>query len=319
MAFHPGPRPAAPRRLTPSRALRAPRAIALLGLVAPALSGCGPSRDPAPSAEYVAMGSSYAAGPGVGSRAEGSPFLCARSSANYAHLVAAALRLTLRDVTCSGATIDNILVKRQAHRAPQINAIGPKTRLVTITVGGNDVSYLGNLAGESCANAKSRVPWFWRPVVCSVTPQDKVEAAFKALPGHLTAMVEAVHRLAPDARVVLVDYVTVLPTSGTCVDRAPLSATQIAAGNAVAQRLADATAAAARLSGATLVKASAVTKGHDVCATDPWLFGFVFPASPFSWGPFSYHPNAQAMRAVADAVLAALKGGPPAASGGATR
>lgn len=303
------------RRITPSiasAARRSLRAIPILAGCATMLTGCGSSPSTPQAADYVAMGSSYAAGPGVTARAPGSPFLCARSSGNYAHLVAAALRLTLNDVTCSGATIDNILDKRQAFQPPQIAAIGPMTQLVTITVGGNDVGYIGNLAGESCANAKTRVPWFWRPISCSISPKERVEAAFRALPGHLLTMIDAVHARAPHARVILVDYVTVLPATGSCFARAPLTSAQIAEGNSIARRLSDATATAARLRGALLVKASEATRGHDLCSPEPWLFGFVFPSSPFTWGPFSYHPNAQAMRAVADAILTALKRPAPA-------
>jgi hypothetical protein len=50
-------------------------------------------------ARYVALGSSLAAGPGVGRRAPGSPRRAGRSSANYAHLVARRLGLQLEDVT----------------------------------------------------------------------------------------------------------------------------------------------------------------------------------------------------------------------------
>ena len=61
---------------------------------------------------YVAMGSSFGAGPGLRPRAPGSPRRAGRSARNYAHLVAAALDLDLdlglRDVTCSGATTDDI-------------------------------------------------------------------------------------------------------------------------------------------------------------------------------------------------------------------
>ena len=42
---------------------------------------------------YVAMGSSFAAGPGLPPRAPGSPRRAGRSAGNYAHLVASALGL----------------------------------------------------------------------------------------------------------------------------------------------------------------------------------------------------------------------------------
>ena len=63
-------------------------------------------------ARYVALGSSFAAGPGPGWRAPGSPRRAGRSSANYAHLIAAHLGLELTDVTYSGATTRDILNAR---------------------------------------------------------------------------------------------------------------------------------------------------------------------------------------------------------------
>ena len=58
---------------------------------------------------YVAMGSSFAAGPGLPVRAPGSPRRAARSASNYAHLVARNLALDLHDLTYSGATTGDIL------------------------------------------------------------------------------------------------------------------------------------------------------------------------------------------------------------------
>jgi len=59
---------------------------------------------PLGASRYVAMGSSFAAGPGLRPRVKGSPRLAGRSHANYAHLVAARLGLDLDDQTYSGAS-----------------------------------------------------------------------------------------------------------------------------------------------------------------------------------------------------------------------
>src|SRR3954463_13481026 len=93
---------------------------------------------------YVALGSSFASGPGI------EPILdpgCGRSSANYAHLVAERLGYELVDVTSGGATVDDVLSRPQAlllggRVPPQIEALRPDADLVTLTVGGNDVDYL---------------------------------------------------------------------------------------------------------------------------------------------------------------------------------
>jgi lysophospholipase L1-like esterase len=94
---------------------------------------------------YVAMGSSFAAGPGLPSRAPGSPRRAGRSTGNYAHLIARALGLDLHDVTFSGATTSDILGPSAAGRAAQLDAVTPETSLVTITAGGNDVGFVPRL------------------------------------------------------------------------------------------------------------------------------------------------------------------------------
>ena len=57
------------------------------------------------SGRFVALGSSFAAGPGIAPRAAGSPRRAGRSARNYAHLAAARLGLDLDDVSYSRATV----------------------------------------------------------------------------------------------------------------------------------------------------------------------------------------------------------------------
>ena len=60
-------------------------------------------------ARYVAMGSSYASGPGVTHAADARDPRCSRSNDNYAHQVARTLQLDLVDVSCGGATTKHVL------------------------------------------------------------------------------------------------------------------------------------------------------------------------------------------------------------------
>jgi hypothetical protein len=111
-----------------------------------------------------------------------------------------------------------------------------------------------------------------------------------------------VRERAPHAKLIFVDYVTVLPASGSCPDRLPLLAAQLARGRFVAARLNRITKNAARRSGAVLVEASKLSRNHDVCANEPWVSGWEFPISPTAFGPIAYHPNQKAMKAIADAL-----------------
>lgn len=260
---------------------------------------------PVKDSPYVALGSSFAAGPGIGTRAPGSPLACLRSNQNYAQLLAAERRLTLTDMTCTGATAKNVLYGGQYFQGAQVDALGPNTRLVTLTAGGNDVSYLGNLMAWSCTRDPGRTPLLWR-FVCPPTPETRVEAELAALPDTLRAIVHEVRRRSPRATVVLVDYTTILPDAGACPERLPLSSAELERTRRLARQLQQLTAEVARDTGALLLKASDLTRGHDVCSAEPWVRGDTYTTIPLVFGPTPYHPKAQAMRAIADALSRTL-------------
>ena len=59
--------------------------------------------------QYVALGSSFAAGIGLGERAPGSPRICMQSINGYPQQLARLLGLSLVDVSCSGAATKHVL------------------------------------------------------------------------------------------------------------------------------------------------------------------------------------------------------------------
>src|SRR5262249_9218810 len=110
---------------------------AVVGAVLAFAGTAGVMSTPAQAAtgqEYVALGDSYASGVGTGYYDSGSGD-CKRSPADYPALWAAAhADYTLKDVSCSGATIADV-------RDKQLSALGTGTDLVTLTVGGNDAQF----------------------------------------------------------------------------------------------------------------------------------------------------------------------------------
>lgn len=58
--------------------------------------------------------------------------------------------LRLVDVSCGGATARDILEGRPFFHRPQIHAVGTSAKLATITVGSNDVNYIGDLGLLTC-------------------------------------------------------------------------------------------------------------------------------------------------------------------------
>lgn len=243
-----------------------------------------------PGTKYVAMGSSFAAGPGIQGPSPSEGGRCARSSANYAHLIAARLSLALTDVSCSGATTDHLLGPWK-ELPPQIDAVTADTRLVTVTIGGNDVGYIGRLGTASCRaiRPQSACP------TADGSPQD-----WRRLADQLTAIVAAIRMRAPAARIVLIDYLTLLPTRGACA-LIPLAAPDAALARATAKGIDKAIAGVARRTGTLRLAASTLSADHHACAPQPWVSGLIDQSGAIV--PVPLHPNALGMTAVADALL----------------
>jgi lysophospholipase L1-like esterase len=252
---------------------------------------------------YVAMGSSFAAGPGLPSRVPGSPRRAGRSTGNYAHLVARELGLDLHDVTFSGATTSDLLGPSAAGQAAQLDAVTPETSLVTITAGGNDVGFVPRLTLAS-------LPWPLQvlpPVKARVESLGQTRATdqrFEQLERNLAAIAARLRDRAPVCRVVVVDYLSVLPRDGPAPEPPP-PAELATWGRAIAARLAAATQAAAGTAGWTYVAASAASANHHAWSAEPWTRRFHLSLR----GGAPYHPNATGMAAVAGLVVAALRPG----------
>ena len=252
-----------------------------------ALGGCAhaPIRPAlAPNARYVAMGSSFAAGPGIPEPVDTTAARCGRSTNNYAHQFARARGFSLIDVTCSGATTEHILGPWNELPA-QLDALTPDPALVTVTIGGNDVNYVGSLMNASAGH----------PI------QPPSDEAWERLAQSFDRIAAEVFRRAPDARLVFVDYLSLLPEGRPCAGT-PVSLEQAEMLRATARRLEEATAVAASRAGAGLIRASALSRGHDVCDAEPWTSGYAAEGK----GPVPYHPNRDGMRAVAEALDANL-------------
>jgi lysophospholipase L1-like esterase len=268
----------------------------MVASAAAALSACtnlSDGSDPAIPAggSYVAMGSSFAAGPGLGSPKTGTPARCARDERSYPTLLAQLLRLRLVDVTCSGATTEHIL--RPWDELPsQLDALTADTRLVTVTIGGNDVNYVGNLFAASCDPAATAQP-------CAPVRLPN-EADWSKLEVNLREIVAQVRSRAPKARLVFVDYVTLVPKRETCPALRMSSDVSAAIGQ-LGERLAHITARVALENGAELLPASALSRGRTPCGEQPWSVGAPGTGSGAPW-----HPNVTGMSGIAKALARRL-------------
>lgn len=252
---------------------------------------------------YVAMGSSFAAGPGLRPRAPRSPRKAGRSSINYAHIVAARLGLSLVDVTFSGATTAEMLRPGTPKFPGQIDAVTSETKLVTITSGGNDAGYLPGLVSASLPRL-AHVARSVRRRIAETQSRADLDERFGRLETDLGGLVDEIHRRAPDATVVLVDYLTVLPAN-TTIPTFPLPPAVAEWGRDVAGRLSAVTRRVADTHRCLYISASTTSASHDAWSGIPWTKHFQYTLR----GGAAYHPTAAGMAAVADMVADALAHG----------
>lgn len=267
-------------------------AVILAGLFVAFILAPG-RRAPRGNPEYVALGSSFAAGLGLGPRVAGSAVAAGRTINSYPQKFARLSGLSLVDMTWSGSKTRDILHRGAFFQRPQIDGVGPQTRLVTITAGGNDVRYGGDLVLMSYRN-RGPVLRFLLDFIAS-DPLPAAQRDFQKLHRDMTAAITEIKRRAPGAQVVIVTYPAVLPMQGSCA-ALRLTDTQVTLMRSVADRLAEVTKAAASHAGASVLDMATLSAGHDACSAVPWTHGAVTNETPF-------HPS----RAGTDATAAALR------------
>jgi lysophospholipase L1-like esterase len=234
---------------------------------------------------YVALGSSIASGYGISKQSA-----CGRSSRDYPQLVAARYGLKLVDVSCGAAVIPNIVDTKQGTNPPQIDAVSADTKLITISVGGNDIALNGTALG--CGD----------PATTCTAPPD-LEAKLAALPGQLTGMVDKVRAKAPSARIVFVTYPREMPVKNC--PAMSLTDTELALLRSMGDRLEAAFVKAFAHSDVALVDPYVVSGDHTACAVSaPWTAGYTVKPGE----GFAYHPTALGHEEMAKLIEATLGG-----------
>jgi lysophospholipase L1-like esterase len=260
--------------------LAAPMAV-LLVLIA-AASGCGGHKSETDKvSEYVALGDSYTAGAGM-NPVKDKP--CRRSEINYPSLVDKALKIkSFADRSCAGARTGNLeepqTYQLQQLNAPQLNAVGKTTKLVTIGMGLNDNAISTGLL-LICITLKSAVP----NEVCQQylrQPQSTIDAQIRGAANDVKTAIETIKKKAPDARIVVIGYPRVAPDQGSCgapgqtAERFPVPEAQLARLRDSMKFADEAWSDVAKQTGSLYVDMYDASKGHDICSDDPWIAGYL--------------------------------------------
>lgn len=285
-------------------------ALGVLLVLVAAASGCGGKKETLQDAEYVALGDSYTSGPGMDPVADVS---CRRSEDNYPSRVAKELKIkSFADRSCGGARLGNLTQPQsfpnpQTHAQvkindPQLNAIGPSTKLVTIGMGLNDQAIATTLLLICTTPSKSQPSDFCRQYLSR--PQSSVDDQIRAIAKDLATSLATIRKKAPDAKVVLVGYPRVAPDSGSCGSpgqsdaRFPVPAAQLVRVRDTLEFVNQVWSETANQAGALYVDMYDASKGHDICSDDPWINGYL----PVPGKAIGLHPLPAYMKVVAEKI-----------------
>ncbi|WP_435614844.1 SGNH/GDSL hydrolase family protein [Streptomyces coelicoflavus] len=252
--------------------------------------------------DYVALGDSYSAGSGV-LPVDLTNLLCLRSTANYPHVIAAATGAHLKDVTCGAAQTSDFTEPQYPGVAPQLDALGAGTDLVTLTIGGNDNNTFIN-AITACGTAGVLSGGKGSPCEDKHGTSFDDEIETNTYPA-LKAALSAVRAEAPGARVAALGYPWITPATAdpSCFAKLPVAAGDVPYLRAIQAHLNDAVRRAAEETGATYVDFSEVSDDHDACADrgTRWIEPLLFGTSLVP-----VHPNALGERRMAEHTMSVL-------------
>jgi len=264
------------------------------------MADAAPSKKPL---HIVALGSSFAAGPGLQPQALKT---AGRSEKNYAHLVAKRLDAQLTDLSVSGATLKNILSEPQVlfgnHFEPQLDSFPTGADVVTITGGGNDLNYIGTVTRATIQS------YFVGRIVSHFMPAPNEESlTAEDVSERFLAVIDKVREMSPHCRIFLVEYLSLFgPHTRPGVD-VSFDATKIQEFQKIASTLQTAYKLAAEArQGCKVIPVADLSKDHGLGSEEPWVEGFSIGMLWARKAPF--HPNARGMEAVADMIYEELEG-----------
>jgi lysophospholipase L1-like esterase len=196
---------------------------------------------------------------------------CGRSGRAFPRLYAAARKERLfHHAACGGATTADVL-------NGQLGRIGRFTRLVTVTVGGNDVGFSARVA--ACLQGTD--------ADCVTAVRASQQQSLTELPAKIDAVYAAIRDRAPGATVVVLGYAHFFELSAACA-HAPLNLAKRTVMNEGVDTLNDVIAARASAAGAVFADVRPYFAGHGACASEPWMNGLLAEGG--------FHPNANGQR-----------------------
>ena len=250
----------------------------------------------------------------------GVPAGCERSSRSYPFLVAQQLGLKadqVRDMSCSGATIASLTAPQptgDGTNPAQLTALTPATALVTLGIGGNDIGWAAVLT--RCVELDLIPALISRGDTSDAAPcqayytasgTNQIQQSIQTAAADLASALTDVKTRAPNARIYVVGYPALLPSSAAaCANTLAITQGDLAFLNNEELRFNAMLRQRAEAAGATYVDTYTPSMGHDACsaAGSRWIEPLI-PAS----AALPLHPNALGEQGMAEAIIRAIAAG----------
>jgi lysophospholipase L1-like esterase len=257
---------------------------------------------------YVALGDSYASGPLIPNQ-QMDPLGCLRSDHNFASLTAAALGLSLTDMSCAGAEISQMTTSQNVTigtNPPQLSALSPSTSVVSLQISGNDIGFSSII--ENCA---ALTPW--GPTSVGQTCQGHYDSggvnqlanSINAVAPRLATVIQEIHADAPAAKVFVVGYPDILPSTGDgCWPALPLTFADSPYLYNTEVELDTMIATEAKENGATYVDTFTPSENYNACTSSSTRW--IEPLIPDTLAA-PVHPNATGEAGMAGLLEAAMR------------
>ncbi len=252
----------------------------------------------------AAVGSSFAAGPNIDPVADAAAM---RSERNYARQLAERLGASLVDLTVSGASTANVLNTPQQSAAggtfpPQLDGVPLEADVVTITAGGNDLHFAAAMLHTAWLRSEPESPLV--AMLGAMLPNGiplPTAAAIEQATAGLVRVTEKARVKAPNARVLLVDYLAVLDENSA--GATPFLDEDVEQFLVIQRAIGHVFDGAAQRTGAELVRASLLSVDHALGSPEPWVQPF---HQLLEHTAGSFHPNETGMTAIAAELERAL-------------
>jgi lysophospholipase L1-like esterase len=213
--------------------------------------------------KYVALGDSYSAGNGANSTNLDSS--CNRNTYAYPYLVAQQRPNTaLTFVACSGAVTGDVI-------NGQVNSVTADTKIVTMTIGGNDIGFTSLILACTTLGCQSQI--------------DSSNAKIaNELPAKLNTTYAAIKARAPTAKVAILGYARPF-ANRTCLAATGVSLSEETNLNALVDNMNNVIRARALAYGFSFADVTPAWAGHDICASNPFTNGLTLLHSADSYHP----------------------------------